>query len=124
MRKTMLEYMTADLVSRQAHLNLDEECIEIGGNSLQYRGLLAHFLNTFIPSKPREALLCHACHNARCSNPRHLYWGTYSENLKDSFKAGRKSPYYYISEKNGEEAAKTNVSNAGKRKRGTTHKAT
>jgi hypothetical protein len=26
-------------------------------------------------------LLCHACNNAKCSNPRHLYWGTDRENI-------------------------------------------
>ena len=118
----MLEYMTQDQSSRCAHIDLTSPCIEIGGNSLQYRGLLAHYLNTFIPTKPKEALLCHACHNAACSNPKHLYWGTYSENLKDSFKAGRRSPYSYIAEKHGEDAAKKNVSQAGKNKLGKKHK--
>lgn len=121
MFKTMYEYMQQDTLTRQMHLDLSAECMEIGGNSLQFRGLLAHHLSTFIPQK-REGLLCHACHNAACSNPKHLYWGTYSENLKDSFKAGRKTPYQYIVEKHGEEYAKNTRAKGGKANLGVKHK--
>lgn len=30
---------------------------------------------------PLEA--CHTCHNERCVNPRHLYWGTRQQNVVD-----------------------------------------
>lgn len=36
-------------------------------------------------------LACHSCGNAACVNPRHLYWGDYSDNLRDAFKHGRRS---------------------------------
>ena len=94
----MLEYMTLSQTERQQHLDLSEPCVEIGGNSIQFRALLAHTVKSKIPQK-REAVLCHACHNSACSNPRHLYWGTYSENLVDSFKNGRKPIQQYIAER-------------------------
>ena len=30
--------------------------------------------------------MCHACNNGKCSNPKHLYWGTASENRMDRVK--------------------------------------
>lgn len=74
-----------DRESRTSHLNLDEPCVERGGNSTVHKGVLAQYLNTNIPYKPRPWIdLCHACHNDKCSNPRHLYWGTRSENVDDA----------------------------------------
>ena len=70
---------------RTSHLILNESCIERGGNSTVHRGVLAQFLNTNFPSKVD---LCHACNNDKCSNPKHLYWGTRKENVKDSILAG------------------------------------
>lgn len=55
---------------RRTHLNLDEPCCERGGNSTNHKGVLAQYLNTTIPSG--RILLCHACNNAKCSNPKHL----------------------------------------------------
>ena len=84
-------YITRSQEERQRHLCLEEDCIEIGGvNSGEYRALLAHFLHTTIPTrlKPR-IVLCHACHNHWCSNPRHMYWGTDGENLRDAMQNGR-----------------------------------
>ena len=71
----------SDRDERTKHLDLTQPCIERGGNSTVHRGVLAQYLNTNFPSKIN---LCHACHNDKCSNPLHLYWGTYKENLKDS----------------------------------------
>ena len=64
---------------RRDHLILSEECIERGGNSTNHKGVLAQYLNTTIPSG--RILLCHACNNGKCSNPRHLYWGTDYDNI-------------------------------------------
>jgi hypothetical protein len=92
---------------RTAHLQLDEECIERGGNSTVHRGVLAEYLNTNLPSKVD---LCHACHNDKCSNPKHLYWGTRKENVQDAKSIGHwKSPWDYTVEKYGyDEACRIN----------------
>lgn len=72
---------------RRSHLKLDTECWERGGNSTMFRGLLAHHLGTMI-YEDRKIVLCHACHNAKCSNPNHLYWGTYADNIIDQKENG------------------------------------
>lgn len=66
---------------RRAHLNLEDLCCERGGNSTNHKGVLAQYLDTTIPSG--RILLCHACNNGKCSNPKHLYWGTDKENITE-----------------------------------------
>lgn len=100
--QNITEYILRDKEFRTKHIDLHKECIEIGGNSIQFRGLLAHYLGTTIP-QAKTAQCCHACNNPKCSNPQHLYWGTYSENLVDSYKNGRKSGLSSIKEKMSEE---------------------
>jgi hypothetical protein len=73
------EFIDRSREERRGHLQLDEACCERGGNSTNHKGVLAQYLNTTIPRG--RILLCHACHNAKCSNPRHLYWGTDKDNL-------------------------------------------
>lgn len=91
--------------SRTAHLDLSEACIERGGNSTVHRGVLAEYLNTNFPSKID---LCHACGNDKCSNPRHLYWGTRSENVQDSIMHGtHANPFLNLVKKHGEEEARS-----------------
>lgn len=82
------EYIKKSKKERQQHIKLSESCIDRGGDSIQFRGLLAHYLNTTIPSK-HIALCCHACNNSSCSNPKHLYWGTSKENYEDALHSGR-----------------------------------
>lgn len=72
---------------RQKHLNLEESCLERGGNSTNHKGVLAQYLNTTIPYGTRY-LLCHACNNSKCSNPKHLYWGSPKENVEDAIISG------------------------------------
>ena len=76
------EYIKRPKIQRQEHLDLDDYCIERGGGSTLCKGLLAHLLETTIPSG-HMILVCHACNNGKCSNPKHLYWGTPSENRMD-----------------------------------------
>jgi hypothetical protein len=85
-RAPLSDYMTKSLEERKAHTNLEEPCLEIGANSSGSRALLAVFLNTTCETLGmKTGYLCHACGNSKCSNPRHHYWGTCSENNKDRF---------------------------------------
>lgn len=77
------DYIQKTREERRQHLALSNACIEIGGHSSTvFKGLLAYHLKTTIPTRIR-VLLCHACNNAACSNPDHLYWGTDSDNRID-----------------------------------------
>jgi len=81
------EYITLPKEDRQRHLRLHEPCIERGGPqkgglSSYCKGLMAHLLDTTIPTG-HKIHICHACNNEKCSNPNHLYWGTAKENRLD-----------------------------------------
>lgn len=107
--KPIEELMLLSKEERQAHLRLTDNCIERGGQSTQHRGILVHYLDTTFPKG--RTLLCHACGNAKCSNPVHLYWGTDRENIvEDGRQFGtHKSPWERTVEKYGyEEACKRN----------------
>lgn len=108
------EYILKPLEVRQKHIALDTECVELNiRESRECRALLAWQLKTTIPSG-LKIVLCHACHNGKCCNPKHLYWGTSSENLADSFNNGRKTIWQYTVEKYGEDKArKIAVKNGG-----------
>jgi hypothetical protein len=80
------DYMSLTQKERCAHLDLHDPCLEIGASSGDNRALLAVFLNTTChPLGMKTGHLCHACHNSKCSNVKHLYWGTAKENWKDNF---------------------------------------
>lgn len=122
------EYILLPKTIRQAHLRLHEPCIERGGESYQFKGLLAHILNTTIPKKKPH--LCHACNNGDCGNPYHMYWGTPKENIADAKAFGSmRSPWEYKVAKHGEEKArqlkseesKAAWANHSERKRSTWH---
>lgn len=81
------EFITWTKEERQAHLDLSTPCVYRGTNSTECRGLLAHVMDTTIP-RGWGIHCCHACHDGRCSNWRHLYWGTASENLDDAIIVG------------------------------------
>lgn len=82
------EYILLSKEKRTTHLDLEDKCVEIGGNSREYRGVLAWFLHTTIPTG-MKIHLCHACNNSKCSNPKHLYWGTPLENYYDAINSGK-----------------------------------
>lgn len=106
------EYLTTPLATRQMHLVLDEPCQERGGTSQHHKGVLAQYIGSPIYGKPAD--LCHACHNGKCSNPKHLYWGSRSENMKDAYRNGNKTGYERLVEKIGEEATRALFSERAK----------
>lgn len=98
------EYLSISQRQRQDHLDLNTKCKERGGNSTNHRGVLAEYLDTPIYGRPAD--LCHACHNDKCSNPKHLYWGTRKENVRDARNNGTfKTPWDNMVEKYGYEEA-------------------
>jgi len=99
------DYILHPKEQRQSHLKLDEPCIERGGQSMYLKGLLAHLLNTTIPSG-KKIHVCHACHNGKCSNPNHIYWGTASENKKDADSNGGTTIWQRMVEKYGLDKAR------------------
>jgi hypothetical protein len=107
------EYIKKSLKFRQKHLNLNENCVLRGGNSTKLQGLLAFFLDTSIPEKYSKILLCHACGNEKCGNPKHLYWGTQKENVQDAkrhgtFKSGWENLILKYGEKEAREIIRVN----------------
>jgi len=105
------EYILLSKDKRQEHLKLGDACIERGGPakgglSAYCKGLMAHLLDTSIPTG-HKIHICHACNNEKCSNPVHLYWGTAQENRLDQIATGRdKSVWERSVEKHGVEKAK------------------
>jgi hypothetical protein len=55
--------------------------ITVGGYSLS-----CHRFSFFIHNKylDPDRLVCHSCDNPPCSNPSHLFLGTFSDNMKDA----------------------------------------
>jgi hypothetical protein len=98
------EWIAESREVRSAHLDISEPCLERGGNSTVHRGVLAQYLGTNMPS---NVDLCHNCGNGKCSNPKHLYWGTRKENIEDAKRHGTwKSGWERMVEKHGEAGAR------------------
>jgi hypothetical protein len=82
----IIMYIQKPLIERKNHIDLNEPCIIRGpGYRHNVQLLLAHIFNTTLPEPKYRYKIngCHACNNGECSNPKHLYWGTTSENAKD-----------------------------------------
>ena len=103
---------------RRSHLDLHSECDIRGGGSKEFKGLLAHYLNTEVPHG-RQAFLCHACHDGKCSNVKHLYWGTPKDNHLDQIENGTfKSLYERTLSKYGKEYILEKAVILGKKRKG------
>lgn len=116
------EYMFSSKDERMTHIKLYEKCDERGLKySYHLTGLLAFTLNTSIPKKGDNAIVCHACNNPKCSNPNHIYWGSYKDNHLDQVDRGTHlSPYERSVLKYGEEQTKNMLSENGKKNKGST----
>ena len=110
--KNINQYITLSKEERQAHLKLNEPCIERGAGSYYFKGLLAHVLDTTVPTGSKIHL-CHACNNGACGNPNHLYWGTAKENRQDQVLNGGTTVWQRTVEKHGLEKAREMNSRKG-----------
>lgn len=110
------EYILLSKEDRQKHLRLEDPCIERGGPigrvSTYCKGLLAHVLDTSIPSG-LSVYVCHACNNDKCSNPKHLYWGTPRENCLDRIEYRKMTGWDYTIAKLGTEESKNLMKKKG-----------
>lgn len=114
----MCDYLLLAREQRRAHLDLETPCNERGGISTMFRGLLADFLGTEIFVN-KKVVLCHACHNDKCSNPKHLYWGSYKDNILDQEENGTwKNVWQRRIDKYGLEEAKRMQANGSQSKAG------
>lgn len=116
------KYMELSLSERQLHLELGQDCIERGGNSTHFKGILSNYLGITIP-RGSNVLLCHRCNNSKCSNIHHMYFGTSKENMDDQLNNGYKTIWERMVEKYGEDKAreiqgKGNKSAGGKANKG------
>ena len=77
------EYIKKPQLERQSHIDLELDCVILDNMNMQkVQGALAQELNTDFP-RGNRIHACHACNNKLCSNIKHIYWGTATENAND-----------------------------------------
>jgi hypothetical protein len=89
-------------------IGADDECwnwlgtVTNGGHGQFWLGgkhVYAHrYAKSLYADVPRDKLVCHACDNAGCVNPNHLYVGTHSDNQRDRLG----TPSWYQPDNSGE----------------------
>ena len=64
-----------------------------------------YFYEMFVGPIPDGTLVCHHCDNPACINPKHLFLGSYKDNMQDAKKKGRlhfcNGEWHPTGEKNG-----------------------
>ena len=62
----------------------------------QLSGYIAHRVSYTIHygAIPKGMIVCHKCDNPECTNPEHLFVGTYKDNWDDAISKGRATQSY------------------------------
>lgn len=97
---------------KKVNIRSDDECWEWQGNHHPYGRLFVRDGHHIQASQfswelhnkqevPNGILVCHSCDNPPCVNPKHLFLGTYFDNMQDKIRKGRDRYSPAIGERNG-----------------------
>ncbi|SAL26117.1 hypothetical protein AWB73_01986 [Caballeronia turbans] len=99
-------------------MSVEEPCVDHGqkGNGFGYgkktykgKQIGAHIV-ALIEATGEERngrLALHSCDNPRCINPKHLRWGTHSDNMRDRSERRRSRGGVLVGERNGKSKLST-----------------